>query len=82
MFAKKNVPNPVNLVIIDQNLNFSLFQQNLKVSQMQIARYITFTKYVGEVLRDMHVKFCVPGFLCSAVIDTENFKIYIKMNEF
>ena len=70
MFTKNYDPNPFHLVIIDQNLNFSLFQQNLKISQMQIARYIIFTKYVGEVPRDIHVKFGVPGFLHSAVIDT------------
>ena len=68
--AKNHVPNPFHLVIIDQNLNFSLFWKILKISQIQNARYIIFTINVDEVHRVMYAKFCVPGFLRSAVIDT------------
>ena len=49
---------------------------------MQNARYIIYTKNVGEVLRDMHEKIFVPGFLRLAVIDTQNFQKNIKINEF
>ena len=66
----KHVHNPFHLVIIDQNIILAHFQQNLKISQMEIFRCIIFTKYVGEVPRDMYVKFCVPGLIHSVIIDT------------
>ena len=67
IFGKNYVPG---------NLHLAYFQILLKKAKMRFWSIITKWKglwtcfYVGEVTRDMHIKFCAPGFLHSAVIDT------------
>ena len=76
MHIPKNLAYIFDKNYVPGNLHLAYFQILLKKAKMRFWSIITKWKglwtcfYVGEVTRDMHVKFCVPGFLHSAVIDT------------